>query len=689
MRRRVTGLAAMISLVSSLVGFADGGLTPPAHATQSLPDQVVFVAGDIARAAPSDSGTQATGALLRQEMAQNPGAHVLMLGDGAYTAGTLTQYQSEYQTTGWGDPATLSTTLPVPGNHDYGQNESKGPCSPGTTGCDTSGFRTFFNGELDPLIASSSPDGDTEATGWWSTTLGAWHIVGLNWSCDQDSTGCGANGRQGTWLANDLAKNPTDCTLAMWHGAPFFSANGSDAETARGPSVDPKTDAYWKELQAAGADVVLAGHQHQYERFDHMSAVNATGAPTGTGQVDPAGMREFVVGTGGGDPGILEPSGTAAGTSQPAGGWPLDGIQAVGSQFALAGNFGILKLVLHDGSYEWQFISAGAGNTTSNTVGKITSPRETTAGPTGTVTPTTVAPLGTVLDSGTDTCHRAASTGTGPTTPTTPSTAPTSTPPSTPSPNNGNGSASGYWMTGSDGSVYGFGAARSFGQAPPSAGARTVNIAATPSGNGYWVVDSNGKVTASGDATPHGQPDPAGLGPGETVTSLSPTPSGSGYWIFTNRGRAIPFGDAAFYGDMSRTHLNGPVLGSIPTPSGHGYYMVASDGGIFAFGDAVFHGSMGGQPLNAPVQSLVPTGDGRGYWLVASDGGIFAFNAPFRGSMGGQHLNKPVVGMVRFADGYLMVGADGGIFDFSSANFLGSLGANPPAHPIVSVAPRG
>ncbi|HKN90696.1 MAG TPA: hypothetical protein VJ622_10465, partial [Acidimicrobiia bacterium] len=79
----------------------------------------------------------------------------------------------------------------------------------------------------------------------------------------------------------------------------------------------------------------------------------------------------------------------------------------------------------------------------------------------------------------------------------------------------------------------------------------------------------------------------------------------------------------------------------------------------------------------------------RGYWLVASDGGIFAFNAPFRGSMGGQHLNKPVVGMVRFADGYLMVGADGGIFDFSSANFLGSLGANPPAHPIVSVAPRG
>jgi hypothetical protein len=50
------------------------------------------------------------------------------------------------------------------------------------------------------------------------------------------------------------------------------------------------------------------------------------------------------------------------------------------------------------------------------------------------------------------------------------------------------------------------------------------------------------------------------------------------------------------------------------------------------------------------------------------------------------HLNKPVVGMVRYADGYLMVGADGGIFDFSTSPFLGSLGANPPPAPIVSVA---
>ncbi len=137
---------------------------------------------------------------------------------------------------------------------------------------------------------------------------------------------------------------------------------------------------------------------------------------------------------------------------------------------------------------------------------------------------------------------------------------------------------------------------------------------------------------------------------------------------------------------MSAVPLNGPVLDSIATPSGKGYYMVASDGGIFAFGDARFFGSMGGAVLNAPVQSLVPDPDRAGYWLVASDGGVFAFGAPFRGSMGGHRLNAPLTGMVPFGNGYLMVGTDGGIFNFSDLPFLGSLGGAPPADPISSVA---
>ncbi|HZQ78438.1 MAG TPA: metallophosphoesterase, partial [Acidimicrobiia bacterium] len=669
---------------------AVAGQGSPAQATgQPAPDQVVFAAGDIARSAPNDAGTIATGQLLASELAQNPGSHVLMLGDGAYPSGAYTpDYTQYYGGTGWGPAAPA--TLPVLGNHDYGQNEAKGACTPGTTGCDTSGFRQYFSGTLDQLIAASSPDGNTEASGWWSTTLGAWHIIGLNWSCEKDSTGCGATGRQGTWLSKDLAANPTPCTVALWHGAPFFSANGSDIEAARGPSIDNKTDPYWKELQAAGADVVLAGHQHQYERFDHMSAVDPAGAPKGQGQVDPTGMREFVVGTGGGDPGVFEPSGTPGGAQPPAGGWPIANIQAVGSQFALAGNFGILKLVLHDGSYDWSFISAGAGNPNQNTVGSIGNSPDLPAGSATNVTARPIAPAGTVLDHGTDTCHNASRSGTTPTTGggTTPTTSGGTTPTTTGGPGTGGAHRNGYWMAGADGRVYAFGDSRSFGDAPPSPGAATVDVKAMPSGNGYWVVDSAGEVTARGDAAFHGQPGPGALRAGERVTSLSPTATGAGYWVFTSLGRALPFGDAVSYGDMSGTKLNGPVLGSIPTPSGKGYYMVASDGGIFAFGDAVFQGSMGGQRLNAPVEGLVPAGPGRGYWLVASDGGIFAFGgAPFKGSMGGTRLNKPVVGMVPFADGYLMVGADGGIFDFSSAPFLGSLGATPPAHPIVAVAP--
>ncbi len=279
-----------------------------------------------------------------------------------------------------------------------------------------------------------------------------------------------------------------------------------------------------------------------------------------------------------------------------------------------------------------------------------------------------------------------------------PTTQPPATqPPATQAPGGGDhgpsvgpaGVKAGYWMVGSEGAVYNFGDAGAYGGAVPAVGSSAVDLEPTPSGNGYWIVTDKGVVTTRGDAASVGAPAAGSLAKGEIVTSLSATPTGRGYWIFTNRGRVMNFGDAAFYGDMSKVTLNGPVLDSIPTTSGHGYYMVASDGGIFAFGDAKFYGSMGGRKLNAPVQSLVPDGDGVGYWLVASDGGIFAFQANFKGSMGGTKLNKPVTGMVRFADGYLMVGEDGGIFDFSTKPFLGSLGGNPPAHPIVSVAALG
>jgi len=246
---------------------------------------------------------------------------------------------------------------------------------------------------------------------------------------------------------------------------------------------------------------------------------------------------------------------------------------------------------------------------------------------------------------------------------------------------------SGYWMVGSTGTVYGFGAAHAFGDAAGhlSPGAHAVHIEPTPDFGGYWIVDNLGHVYAFGDAHYYGGA--TGLTPGESIASLSSTVSGRGYWLFTSKGRALPHGDAVFYGDMAGRPLNGPVLDSVATPDGRGYYMVASDGGIFAFGDAAFKGSMGGKHLNGPVVGLAPDAASGGYWLVASDGGIFAFGgAAFHGSMGGRHLNKPVIGMVAYGNGYLMVASDGGIFNFSSKPFVGSLGANPPPNPIVGVA---
>jgi hypothetical protein len=249
------------------------------------------------------------------------------------------------------------------------------------------------------------------------------------------------------------------------------------------------------------------------------------------------------------------------------------------------------------------------------------------------------------------------------------------------------GPASGYWMVDETGVVHAFGQAYDWGDTGGTAGEPIVDLEPVPLGDGYWLVDAAGGVQGFGPEAFEAGEVPAGtLRPGERVTSLAATPDASGYWIFTTLGRVLPFGDAPFLGDMSSAALNGPVLDSIVTPSGLGYYMVGSDGGIFAFGDARFFGSMGGTRINAPVQALVPDPDGTGYWLVATDGGVFAFEAPFRGSMGGVALNRPVTGMVPLGDGYLMVGEDGGVFSFSDRPFHGSLGDDPPAHPIVSVA---
>jgi hypothetical protein len=218
---------------------------------------------------------------------------VVALGDNAYPKGSATQYRNCYDPT-WG--RHLKRTRPVPGNHEY-----KTP--------NASGYFGYYGSR------AGSP-----GRGWYAYNKGAWRIYALNSNCSEVG-GCWVGSRQQRWLDADLAAHPHECVLAYWHHPYFSSGFHGNATEVRG---------LWKTLQAAGAEVVLNGHDHDYERF----------APqTWQGVADPsAGIREFVVGTGG----------TAL--------RPFETIQP-NSELRSAAAHGVLRLRLHDGMYRWRFIS--------------------------------------------------------------------------------------------------------------------------------------------------------------------------------------------------------------------------------------------------------------------------------------------------------------------------------------------
>ncbi len=202
----------------------------------------------------------------------------------------------------------------------------------------------------------------------------------------------------------------------------------------------------------------------------------------------------------------------------------------------------------------------------------------------------------------------------------------------------------------------------------------------------------------------------------EPIVGMADNPVGGGYWLVAKDGGIFNFGNAGFYGNpysygltgLSGSHpLAEPIVGMAATPDGKGYWLVAADGGIFNFGDAGFYGNpytlgltglSGSHPLAAPIVGMAASTDGKGYWLVGADGGIFNFgDAGFYGStytygitgLGGSHpLAAPIVGMAATPDGqgYWLVGADGGIFNFGDATYVGSeAGASKPA-PVVGIA---
>ena len=232
---------------------------------------------------------------------------VLALGDLQYYCGALAAFMYSYDPS-WG--RVKSITYPAPGNHDYQGGGAYG-CTPGAEG-----YYTYWG------AAAGDPSG-----GYYSFDVGAWHLISLNSNCD-DISGCGPGSPEERWLRADLAAHAgARCTLAYWHHPPFTSSVT--------PVGTPKTLALLQALYAGGVDLLLNGHQHNYERF----------APqTPQGAADPAlGIREFAVGTGGED---LRPFGTPV----------------ANSEVRRDDTFGVLELTLLPTSYSWQFIPE-AGDT--------------------------------------------------------------------------------------------------------------------------------------------------------------------------------------------------------------------------------------------------------------------------------------------------------------------------------------
>ena len=250
--------------------------------TASANDVIFVGAGDISSCEYDNDE------LTAQLLDTIPGT-VFTTGDNVYESGTYTEYINCYEPT-WG--RHKARTQPVPGNHEYR-----------TSGA--AGYFQYFN---------SIPS-------YYVYSLGSWRIYALNSEIDVS-----ANSPQITWLQADLAANPSQCVLAYWH-SPRWSSGFT-----HGNSLAMQT--LWQILYDAGAELVITGHEHNYERFAEMNATGATFSP---------GLRQIVIGTGGKDQ-------YEFGTILPA------------SEVRNSSTFGVLKLTLRTTGYDWQFVPV-AGST--------------------------------------------------------------------------------------------------------------------------------------------------------------------------------------------------------------------------------------------------------------------------------------------------------------------------------------
>ncbi len=257
------------------------------RATVGAPgDPILVGAGDIG--ACNTDGAKRTAALLDHI----PGT-VFTAGDNAYPDGRREDFAKCFHPF-WG--RHKSRTRPAAGNHDYHVPSA-------------AGYFAYFG-----------PAAGDPARGYYSYQLGAWRIIVLNSNCKQVG-GCEAGSPQEEWLRSELRRNPAPCTLAIWHHARFSSGRHGDFAP-----VQP----FWQALWEAGAEVVVAGHDHDYERFAPLDA---------GGRRDSArGLRQFVVGTGGARLRSFQP------------------FLSEGSEASNSRAWGVLKLTLRERSYDWEFI---------------------------------------------------------------------------------------------------------------------------------------------------------------------------------------------------------------------------------------------------------------------------------------------------------------------------------------------
>jgi hypothetical protein len=253
----------------------------------------------------------------------------------------------------------------------------------------------------------------------------------------------------------------------------------------------------------------------------------------------------------------------------------------------------------------------------------------------------------------------------------------------------------GYWLAARDGSVYGAGAAPSFGGIVTSpATGPVVGVAGTPTGKGYWVVTSSGVVAAFGDAASHGDLPGEGVRASDIV-ALAPTYDGHGYWLVGRDGGLFAFGDAAYHGSVPGLKMKRRVdniVGMVAGPGGAGYLLVGSDGGVFAFGTARFYGSLPGIKAHVgDIRAILPSSAGTGYVLVGRDGGAFVFGkgVGYHGSLPGEGITaSDIVGIALSPNdgGYFMAASNGSVLGFGNAKPF-AVPAGLMGHlPVVAIA---